>query len=101
MDTDFDIEALRSRLRKTLATKGLSKREVSLSAGFGAGYVHSILNEGKEPTVSKLASVCAAANISLGYIIYGVELSPETERLISLIETNPEKRDMILALLRP
>lgn len=100
MDTSFDIDAMRDRLRDTLEEKGLSKREVSLKANLGAGFVHSILAEGKEPTVSKLASVCEAAGISLSFIIYGVKQSPETEKLISLIETNPEKRDGILALLR-
>lgn len=101
MDNTFDIEGLRSRLRSALEERGISMRQASLNGNCGAGWVHSILEDGKEPTVSKLAAVCYGSGLSLSYIMYGLEVSPETERLISLIEANPEKRDGLLALLKP
>lgn len=101
MKPDFDIDAMRDRLRRTLEEKGLSKRAVSKKADLGPGFLHSILNEGKEPSISNLARICNAADVSLSYIIYGFELSRDTERLIALIEAHPEKRDGILALLAP
>ncbi|MEX5600728.1 helix-turn-helix domain-containing protein [Pseudophaeobacter sp. C1-32P7] len=100
MTGNFDIDAMRTRLGSALKEKGLSRRSVSLQAGLNPGFVHSILKEGKEPTVTSLAKVCDAAGLSLGYVLYGIELSQETEALVSLIEMNPEKRDSILALLR-
>lgn len=96
----FDIEAMRARLRAALKEKGLSMRQISIQAKCGPGYVYSVLEEGKEPTVTKLAQICNAADLSMSYILYGMKLSPETERLISLFEEHPEKRDGILALLR-
>lgn len=100
MKDTFDIEAMRARLRTSLKEKGLSKRQVSIKAECGPGYLHSILEDGKEPTVTKLAQICNAAGLSMSYILYGMQLSPETERLISLFEEHPEKRDGILALLQ-
>lgn len=99
MNDRFDIEAMRARLASAIEATGKSKRRVSLDSGNGAGYVHSILGEGKIPTVEKLAEVCAAVPVSLSWVMYGVSMSPETERLIRLLEENPEKRDSVLALL--
>ena len=100
-DTDaMDTEAWRSRLRETLIMKNLSKREVSLAAGAGAGYLHGILDEGKDPTIHKLAAVCSAIPVSLTYILYGFEISPEDEAILSAMHNAPEKRDAVLTLLR-
>ena len=96
-----NMNEVRDRIAATLAAKGLSKRSVSLSSGNGPGYVHSILAEGKEPTVSNLAAVCDAMGVSLSYILYGHEMSAETEVIIQLLERFPSKRDSILALLQP
>ena len=95
----FDFDAMRERLRLGLEAKGLSMRSVSLKSGNGAGYVQSIIKNGKEPTVTNLASICDAAGLSLTYVLYGVNITPETEALIARLEDNPDKRDMIIALL--
>lgn len=100
MTVAFQIDAMRSRISTALAEKNISKRQASLDAGLGPGYLHSILDEGKEPTVTKLAQVCNSIGVSLAYVLYGAEISPEVEQLISLIDENPQKRDAILALLQ-
>jgi transcriptional regulator with XRE-family HTH domain len=99
MEKTFDIEAMRQRISAVLTEKNISKRQASLAAGLGPGYVHSIIAEGKEPTVTNLAQVCNAIGVSLAYVMYGAEISPQVEKLISLIDQNPQKRDAILALL--
>lgn len=96
----MDTNAWRTRLRDTLTEKKLSKREVSLAAGAGAGYLHGILDEGKDPTIQRLAAVCAAIPVSLTYILYGFDISPEDEAIISAMHEAPEKRDAVLTLLR-
>lgn len=96
----MDTNAWRHRLRETLTAKSLSKREVSLAAGAGAGYLHGILDEGKDPTIQKLAAVCSAIPVSLTYILYGFEISPEDEAILSAMHDAPEKRDAVLTLLR-
>nr|WP_233284941.1 helix-turn-helix transcriptional regulator [Agrobacterium tumefaciens] len=90
----------RARLQDALETSGKSAREVSLAAGKGPGYVHSILKEGKEPTVDNLIAICGVLNVSLSQIIYGIEMSAETAEILSLLENSPNARDGILKILR-
>lgn len=93
-------EAWRKRLEDALKQSGRSKREISMKAGKGAGYVHSILSEGKDPTIESLIAVCRELNVSLTWIVYGFEISPATEQLLSLIEQNPEDRAAVLQILQ-
>ena len=93
-------EAWRKRLEDAIKESGRSKREVSLKAGKGAGYVHSILSEGKDPTIESLIAVAQVLNVSLTWIVYGFEMSPATEQLLSLIEQNPDDRAAVLQILQ-
>lgn len=95
----MDTITWRTRLEAALKERGLSKRAVSLESGNGPGYVHSILTEGKEPTVEKLSSVCRAAGVTLPYILYGYDISREDEAIIEALHESPEKRDAVLTLL--
>lgn len=90
----------RARLAAALEASGKSKRSVSLAAGLGPGYVHSILKEGKDPTVDNLISVCREIGVSLSSVLYGVEMAPETEEILQLLEKSPDSRDGLLKLLR-
>ena len=89
----------RERLERAIAASGKSKRAVSLDSGNGPGYVHSILTEGKDPTVQKLIAVCSAADASAAFIIHGINVTRKESDLLRLIQTNPEKMDAILSLL--
>lgn len=90
----------RTRLRDALDRRGMSAREVSLAAGKGPGYIHSILKEGRDPTVDNLVAVCKVLDVTLAEIIYGYEMSPETAEILSLLEGSPDAREGILKLLR-
>ncbi|MEH3111531.1 MAG: helix-turn-helix transcriptional regulator [Agrobacterium cavarae] len=90
----------RARLRDAMERRGMSAREVSLAAGKGQGYLHSILKEGKDPTVDNLVAVCKVLDVTLAEIIYGIEMSPETAEILSLLEGSPEARDGVLKILR-
>ena len=75
-------------------------REVSIAADLNPGYLHSVIGKDqKEPTVTRLARVCKVLDVSLAYVMYGVDISPETEELLHIIESRPEKRDQLLKLL--
>lgn len=78
----------------------MSKRAVSLAAGLGAGYVHSILAEGKDPTIEKLMDVCAVIGASPSFILYGLDIMPEDAEIIGAMRSDPTTRDAVLALLR-
>jgi hypothetical protein len=51
-------------------------------------------------TIDNLIAICGALNVSLTKILSGVEMSAETEEILSLIEENPKVRDRILQILR-
>lgn len=97
---NIDMEAIRTRLLEAQERSGLSFRQVSLQSGNGHGYFHSIVKDGKEPSVGNLAEICKVLNVSMSYILYGFDISPETEKIIQALEANPSKRDGILALLK-
>lgn len=95
-------ETWQSRLKAEIKAQKKSQREVSLAAGLGPGVVNSWLNdnEGKEPMMDSLLKVCAVLNVSLPRILYGYEISGDTEEILRLLERKPAARDSILQLLR-
>jgi transcriptional regulator with XRE-family HTH domain len=91
----------RERLSRAIAEKKTSMRQASLGAGLGPGYLHSILTEGKDPTVQNLMKVCDQLNVSLWAILYGADLTAEDEELLRLYQAAPEdEREGLLRLLR-
>lgn len=92
-------EDWKSRLATSIEDSGKSKRQVALDSGNGAGYVHSILSEGKDPTITKLIAVCRAVPVSPLYIIHGINVTPLQEAIITALDENPHKAESILSLL--
>ncbi len=91
----------RARLETALKKSGKSKRAVSLAAGLGAGYMHSILAEGKDPTIDNLIAVCNEVGISLSAVLYGYDLTAENEEILRLLQaSSPAAREGLLAVLR-
>ncbi len=89
----------KTRLQAAVDKSGRSAREVSLKSGKGPGYLHSILKEGKDPTVDSLVAVCSTLNVSVSSILLGVEMSRETEEILKAVEGSPARRDAVLRLL--
>lgn len=95
----MDLTGWRDRLAAALEASGKSKREVSLASGSGPGYLHSILKEGKDPSVENLARICGALGVSLTKVLYGIDISPATERLMRAAEASEATRNHLLAIL--
>lgn len=94
-------ELWKKRLEAGMRDRKMSKRAVSLKAGLGPGYVHSILKEGEDPTINNLIDVCAAAGLSLSWVLFGVEISRSTEEIVKTLEAAPlHRREAILSILR-
>ena len=93
-------ETWRDRLLQATKMARRSQRSVSLGAGFGAGYVNSLLQEGKEPSVDNAIDLCRELGISLTWLIYGIEMDPETEEILALLQEQREARAGILQVLR-
>lgn len=90
----------RLRLRAAAEASEKSWRQISLEAGRGPGYLHGVLEEGKDPSVENLISICGAIGVSFSQISSGVDVTPETEEILSLIENRPDMREAILLLLK-
>lgn len=97
----MEIGDWRSRLEAALTKSGKSMRSVSLGAGMGPGYLHSILKGGKDPTIDNLVAVCREIGVSLSWVLYGLEISPETEEILRELEaSSPLRRQGLLQFLR-
>ena len=93
-------ELWRDRLTQALDASGKSKRSVSLAAGLGPGYLHSILAEGKEPTVQNIIAICGALEIAASSILFGFEMSAATEEIVQKLgKMDPDKQKALLKLL--
>ncbi len=92
-------DSWRQRIEAAIAADERSMRDISLAAGLSHGYLHGILRDGKEPTLDRFIRICDVLGISLAHALMGVDLSPDTERLISEIEGDEESRAAILAIL--
>lgn len=96
-DTD---QTWRDRLVAAIERDGRSQRAVSIAAGLGPGYINALLREGREPTVGSAIRVCRELGISLPWLIYGIEMSPQTEEILRLLDDHPAERAGILQILR-
>ena len=96
MNTD---DTWKARLHSAIEASGKSMRAISLASGNSAGYVHSMLNENKDPTISKLMAVCKAIPTSISYILHGLDVTPEDEELLLALQKHPRKRAAIRSLI--
>lgn len=91
----------RSRLLDEIEKSGRSMRSISLAAHRGPNYLHGILKEGKDPTIGHIASICREMGLSVAYVLYGVEITPEKEAVLAMLDhADPESREIALAILR-
>ena len=90
----------RERLAGAVGASGKSMRKVSLAAGMGPGYLHSILVEGKDPTIPNLSNICDQIGVSMTFILYGFEMSAANEQILRKLESmSPEKQEGLLKLI--
>lgn len=93
-------DAWRDRLAALIEERDISMRALSIDIGMGGGYIHSILRDGKTPSVDNLAKAAGRLGVTLPYLLYGFEMTPETEEIVRLLEANPDARTGILLILR-
>lgn len=75
-------------------------RSVSMKAGLSEAYLHTILEKGKEPGLDNLLALAKELRVSLSWLVYGYDISPESERLLEAwAALPPDRREAFLALL--
>ena len=90
----------RARLHAAVKASGHSMRAISLEAGLSKNYLHSILVDGKEPTVASVIAIAEVLGVSAGELIDGRRVSPETQRLTEVWDSLPmERRRALLQFL--
>ncbi|NVK56678.1 MAG: helix-turn-helix transcriptional regulator [Alteromonadaceae bacterium] len=94
------MDEIRERVRAAIDSHELSARQILIKAGLGPSFLGGFLIEKKDPRLSSLAKLADALGVSLIYLIYGVELSQESERVLRELDKNPARRDHILGLLQ-
>lgn len=102
---DFDValampnDAWRERLRTAVEKSKWSMRALSLKAGYSPGYIHGVLKENKQPGFQRLQKVCSLIPVSLSYIVFGIEQTPDEEKLLNLFaQLDPERKELFLSL---
>lgn len=89
----------RSRLQQAIDKSGKSLRSISLEAKVSPGYLHSILKEGKEPTLGRLIRIADTIGASLSNIAYGVKMTGDEEQLLrTYAQLNRDQREAFLRL---
>ena len=89
----------RARLVEALADRDRAMRDVSIAVGRNPGYVNSLLNEGREPRLSNLVAVCDELNISVSWLLFGVEMDKSAEQLLKIYSSlAPDQRAQFLRL---
>jgi lambda repressor-like predicted transcriptional regulator len=82
----------KARLQAAVKAGGHSMRAISLEAGLSQHYLHSILEDGREPTVAGVIAIAEVLGVSPGELIDGRRVSPETQRLMDLWDSLPRER---------
>ncbi|WP_444668388.1 hypothetical protein [Cereibacter changlensis] len=94
-------EQWRIRLLEEVQKSKRSMRSISLAAKCGPNYLHGILKEGKDPTVGYLSAICREMGLSVAYVLYGVNITPEKEGILAMLDrADPESREIALAILK-
>ena len=96
----WEDEPWRQRLAKALVASGKSKRGASLEAGLGPSYLSGILEEGKQPKLSKVGQLCEVLGISLDYLVYGPDGDEHLPQILEIWkQMSPEEQQGLLRFL--
>lgn len=75
-------------------------RSLGLRSNLSATAVHGIEKLGRDPGTETLAAICKTLNVSMAYIMFGLDVTPETEEILLLLQEKPAKHQAMISLLR-
>lgn len=98
-----DIPAMaqdwRERLERARKAKKMSKRALSLAAGFNPGYYFALMADERDPAMDNIVKLADVLGLSLPYLLYGVEIGPDEEKLLrAFASLTDRQRQAILDL---
>lgn len=95
----FDPQAMRARLREAVDASGKSEASIVKAANLGHGYLTNILKREKMPSVEKLHRLCDELNVSVPWVMYGIDVPGGFAEVFETMERNPKKFWALLQLL--
>lgn len=90
----------RMRLAEAVDKSGKSARRISTEAGCGPNYISLVLKSGREPSVHNLMALADVLEVSVSYLLLGIELDPTGEEILKLLSEKPDLAPAILQILR-
>lgn len=91
----------RQRLLDAATKTGRSDRAISRAARLGPNALNEIRNTDKEPRVDRVLKLIEEIGVSRSHVFLGIELSPDVEEIIQLLEgASPAIRQGFATLLR-
>lgn len=90
-----------TRLQEAVVKDGRKPRKIALDAGLGPNYVEQVLKPDKDPRLAQLVKLCAELRVSPIWVLFGINLTPESEEVVQLLAGLPEEaRQSFLNLVR-
>ena len=98
-DISFNPADMRQRIQDELSKQNRSQRSVVKAAGLGHGFLTNILVRNQIPSVDKLDALCRELNVSVYWVVYGIDFPADANRIFTLMRRNPKKFYALLDLL--
>ena len=96
----FDPEAMRERILDEIKRQRRTQADVVRNAdGLGHGFLTNVLQRGQMPSVDKLDALARELGVTVAWLMYGVDLPPDADKVFDLMNRNPKKLYALLALL--
>jgi transcriptional regulator with XRE-family HTH domain len=80
-------ESWRARLQALVETSGRSMRSISIGAGLGAGYLHSVLKDGTDPSLRALSLIMRELESPIALLFEAQDTTQERSRLLNIART--------------
>lgn len=89
------------RIGGAIERDGRSKRAISKAAGLGVNFVTELLKGEKTPGIDSIARLCAELNVSLPWVLTGVDMTPDAVEMLSILSRlSSDQQSAILELAR-
>lgn len=80
-------ESWRARLQALVDASGRSMRSISIGAGLGAGYLHSVLKDGTDPSLRALSLIMRELESPVALLFEAQDTTQERSRLLNIART--------------
>jgi transcriptional regulator with XRE-family HTH domain len=86
---DMKTEGWRDRLLQAVEADGRSAYIISKAAGLGQNYISQLKLDRKEPGVNQLIRLADELDVSVAWLLLGVDVTPRDEQFYRLYQETP------------